>query len=315
MVGVDEIAKNIYMIDDQLSFMPRWGSVYLINEEKKVLIDTGPTASVDTVLNGIKRAGVRPEDIRYIIVTHVHLDHAGGAGVLVRSMPEAQVVVHHKGARHLVNPERLVSSTVEARGPETMVDYGEVVPIDMGRVRPVFGGEVIELSQKQTLRFIDAPGHAPHVLCVYESLNNGLFVGDSVGIRIVRDSDEVLLLATPPPAFDPELCLSTLGRIRELKVRALYFAHFGVSSRVSDNLETAMDKLKTWGDIAAKAIKESGVSGVEAGLMAQGYAELQPLRVMGPLYNYLIRVLMPLNIAGFVRYYQGKYEAEFGEVE
>ncbi|MFP4642105.1 MAG: MBL fold metallo-hydrolase [Dehalococcoidia bacterium] len=120
MVDVSEVAQNIYMIDDQLFSIPEWGSVYLINEEKKALIECGPTTSANTVLDGIREVGVRPEHISYLIVTHIHLDHAGGAGVLARHMPQAQVVVHHKGAQHLINPERLVESAREARESEVM---------------------------------------------------------------------------------------------------------------------------------------------------------------------------------------------------
>jgi len=114
MVDIDEVAEKIYLIDDQLYSIPKFGSVYLLNEEKKALIDCGPTTSVNTVLAGVKKVGVKPEDITYIIVTHIHLDHAGGAGVLLRNMPQAQVVVHYKGAQHLINPVNLVNSATEA---------------------------------------------------------------------------------------------------------------------------------------------------------------------------------------------------------
>ncbi|GAI19640.1 unnamed protein product, partial [marine sediment metagenome] len=109
---VSKVSENIYMIDDQLYSIPKYGSVYLINEDKKALIDSGPTTSANSVLDGIKAVGVRPEDIDYIIVTHIHLDHSGGVGVLLRDMPQAQVFVHYKGARHLVNPAKLISSMI-----------------------------------------------------------------------------------------------------------------------------------------------------------------------------------------------------------
>ena len=103
MFNVAEVAENIYLIDDQLCSTSRLGSVYLLGEEKKALIESGPASSADTVLSGIKQAGVNPEDIAYIVVTHIHLDHAGGAGVLLKEMPRAKVVVHYNGARHMAN--------------------------------------------------------------------------------------------------------------------------------------------------------------------------------------------------------------------
>ncbi|GAH08832.1 unnamed protein product, partial [marine sediment metagenome] len=175
MVEVSKVAENIYMIDDQLYSIPKYGSVYLINEEKKALIDSGPTTSANSVLNGIKAIGVRPEDIDYIIVTHIHLDHAGGVGVLLRYMPQAQVVVHYKGARHLVNPAKLISSMIADQGEEVMIRYGEVVPIESSRVQAIYDGDTIKLSDRQVLKFVDAPGHASHELCIYESRNNGIY--------------------------------------------------------------------------------------------------------------------------------------------
>ena len=94
MADIDEVAENIYLIDAQLHSIPKWGGVYLVNEERKALIDTGPTASVRFVLDGIRKVGVRPEDIDYLVVTHIHLDHAGGAGVLLNEMPQAQNLSH-----------------------------------------------------------------------------------------------------------------------------------------------------------------------------------------------------------------------------
>ena len=103
MAEVAEVAENVYLIDNQLYSIPEWGSVYLLDEENKALIETGPATSATHVINGIRQIGIEPEDIAYIIVTHIHLDHAGGAGVLLKDMPRARVLVHYRGARHLVN--------------------------------------------------------------------------------------------------------------------------------------------------------------------------------------------------------------------
>ena len=305
MVDIKEVAENIYMIDDQLYSIPEWGSVYLINEEKKALIDTGPTTSLSVVLDGIKRAGVRSEDIDYIIVTHIHLDHAGGAGVIIRDMPHAQVLVHHRGAKHLVNPAKLIGSAIEAQGEETIVKHGEVVPIAAERVKPVYEGDVLKLSEKQSLRFIDAPGHAPHELCIYESRNNGLFAGDAVGMSVAEN--EILLLDAPPPSFDAELCIDTLERLMKLKATMIYFAHFGVSDKVQENLRSAIGRLQVWDDIITEAVKEDGFEAAAERIMAQVCADLEPIGKMEPLYKYITEVTTPLSIAGYLKYYQKKH--------
>jgi len=121
-----------------------------------------------------------------LIVTHIHPDHAGGAGVLLRDMPQAKVVVHPRGARHMVNPAKLINSVIEAQGKEGMERCGEILPIEQERVQPVNDGDTIRLSDRQLLRFIDAPGHAPHELCIYESRNQGLFTGDAVAVFLAE---------------------------------------------------------------------------------------------------------------------------------
>ena len=307
MVDIKEVAEDIYLIDNQLYSIPKWGSVYLVNEAKKALIDTGPTTSSKAVLEGIKRVGVSPEDIDYLIVTHIHLDHAGGVGTLLKYMPQARVVVHHKGARHLVNPVRLVDSVREAQGEKVMRLLGEVVPVETERVMPVSGDDVIKLSAQQALRFIDAPGHASHELCIYESRNHGLFSGDAVAISVAEN--KILLPVTPPPSFDLEAYLDTLERLMTLKATALYFAHFGVVDKVQENLQLAMDKLRFWDKIVSKAIKEDGFDWAAEKFRAQLYLELEPVRKTASLYKYLTEGLVPLNVAGYIKYYQDKHKA------
>jgi len=306
MLDINEVAENIYLIDEQLYSIPKFGCVYLLNEEKKALIESGPATSVNAVLDGIRKVGVRPEDIAYIIVTHIHLDHAGGAGVLIKDMPQAQVLVHHRGARHLVNPAKLVSSVVEAQGEKAMEGYGEVVPIEMHRVQAVHEGDTIKLSQKQVLSFIDAPGHAPHQLCIYESRNGGIFTGDALGQHM--PGSEILLPFHPPPNFDLELCINTLSRLMKLTPTRIYFSHFGVSDRVQENLQLAIDKLQAWDDIVAKAIREGTFDTVAERLIAQACAELEPVREMKSLYEYLTESHIPLCAAGHIKYYQDRHQ-------
>ena len=307
MVDVREVAENIYLIDNKLYSIPKWGSIYLINEERKALVDTGPTTSANAVLEGIRKTGVRPEDIDYLITTHIHLDHAGGAGFLLRNMPHARVVVHHKGAKHLANPAKLVSSVTAAMGEEMMRKCGEVVPVEEERIKPVGEGDLIEMGDKQVLRFIEAPGHAPHELCIHESRNNGLFSGDAIGVSVA--DNEVLIPVTPPPSFDLEVYLDTLKRLTLLKASAIYYAHFGASHKVAEDLKLAMGKLQSWADIVVKALDEDGFDSAAKKLRAQLYLELEPARKMNSLYKYLTSGIVALNVAGYIKYYQSKNEA------
>ncbi len=307
MVDVKAVAKGIYLIDINLDSIPKWGSVYLINEEKKALIDTGPTSSTSFVLDGIKQTGVKPEDIDYLILTHIHLDHAGSAGVLIRKMPKAQVLVHHRGARHLIDPARLVSSVIDAQGEAALASYGEVVPVEAARIKSIYESDQLKLSTEQLLQFMETPGHAPHELCIYEKRNNGLFVGDTVGIYL--EENGLLLPETPPPNFDPEFFIRTLERLAKLKVTKLYFAHFGVSTNVQQNLQVAIEKLQTWDKIASKTIKGSRPGDLVQVMTTQGLTEIESVKKMKSLYNYMVKVTIPTSVSGLSKYYEEKYQA------
>jgi len=308
MGDVNEVAENIYLIDDQICSIPKLGSVYLLNEEKKALVDSGPPSSASVVLDGIRKVGVRPEAINYIIVTHIHLDHAGGAGVLVKDMPQAQVVVHYKGARHLIEPMELMESAARTQSAEIMALLGEVIPVEPERVQVVHDNDTIKLSGEQVLDFIDAPGHAPHELCIYERRNGGLFTGDALGLYFVED--EVLLPCHPPPSFDLEVCINTIQRLMKLKANMIYGAHFGASNKVQEILHLAIDKLQIYGNIVAEAVKENAVDSIAEQVMAQARADLEPIRKKPSLYEFLTENIVASCIAGFTHYYQERYKPE-----
>ena len=305
MVNINEVADNIYLIDDHLYSIPKFGSVYLLNEERKALIDCGPTTSVNAVLAGIKKVGVKPEDIAYIIVTNIHLDHAGGAGVLLKNMPQAQVVVHHKGAKYLVNPASLIDSVTAVYGEESTIRHGEVLPIKSQRMLVVQDGDTIRLGKEQILEIMDTPGHAPHELCIHESRNGGLFVGDAIGLSLVDNN--ILLPFHPLPNFNLELCLTSLERLAKLDPANLYYAHFGASSKTQEDLRLAKVKLQIWNGIIAEAIEENAFEDAARRLMVQVGTELEPIREaksLKSLYEFLIQVYMPLCAAGHIKYYK-----------
>lgn len=306
-VDVSEVAENIYMVDAQLCSIAKLGSVYLLNEEKKALVDSGPSSSASVVLDGIRQVGVRPEDINYIIVSHIHLDHGGGAGVLLKHMPQAQVVVHHKGAKHLMAPAELLDSSIEALGAEIIAQQGEVVPIEPHRLKLVHGNDTIRLSEKQVLDFIDAPGHAPHELCIYERRNGGLFVGDALGLNLA--GGRVLLQCHPPPSFNPPVCISTIERLKGLNATSVYFAHFGAANKVQETLQLAIDKLRSYHALMAKAVEDNTLDKAAEAISAQIRAEIEPVKRLPSLYEFVDNVIVTPCIAGLLHYYRDRYRA------
>jgi glyoxylase-like metal-dependent hydrolase (beta-lactamase superfamily II) len=273
----------------------------LISEEKKVLIDSGPTNSAEYILNGIKVNGIRPEDIDYIILTHVHLDHCGGVGNLLRFMPKARAVVHREGARHLVDPTKLIASTVASQGEEIIMKYGEVVPVEPGRLWVVSDGDTLRLSDGQVLKFVDAPGHAPHELCIHESRNNGIFVGDAVGIIVLE-----IGVLIPGPNNNLEASVNTLKKLMGLNAAVIYFSHFGATNKVRWVLQMAIDKLQLWDEIVDKAIADDVFESAGERIVAQTCAELDEVKEMGCLYDYITNRLVPLSASFHIKYYQRK---------
>ncbi len=302
MVDIKEVAENVILIDNALYAISQWGSVYLVNEEKKALVDTGPTTSVNTVLDGITKVGVDPAEINYVIATHIHLDHTGGVGELLKYLPQAQVIVHHKGTRHLVNPERLMESFASTMGERMVKKTGVMTPIDKERTIPVSGGEAFKLGKKQSLSVFHTPGHAPHQICIMESRNNGVFSGDAIGISVA--GGKVLMPATPPPAFDLELSLDSLEKLMELNADLIYFAHFGATDKVRESIDIAMNKLKTWNMLISRTFSEEGFEAAFKSIRAQLYSELEPARESEALYRYLADGIVAMNVTGFLKYFQ-----------
>ena len=301
MMPAGKVAENIYMIDNQLHSIPCYGCVYLINEDKKALIDSGPTASAEFILNEIEAIGVSPEDVDYVILTHVHLDHCGGVGNLLRHMPKAQVIVHREGAKHVVDPSNLIASALASQDEEIIRQYGEVVPVEPGRVRAVSDGDTLKLGDGQVLKFVDAPGHDSHELCICESRNNGIFIGDAAGL-IVSES-EVLV---PGPNRDPGVCVSTLRKLMGLNAAMVYISHFGATDKVRRVLQLAIDKLQRWDEIVDKAIKDGAFESAGERIVAQTCAEFDPVRETGRLYDHMVNYLVPLSASFHIKYYQRK---------
>jgi glyoxylase-like metal-dependent hydrolase (beta-lactamase superfamily II) len=306
MVDVEEVAENIYMIDDRVCSISKLGSVYLLDEEKKALVDSGPPSSASAVLEGIKKIGVKAEDINYIIVTHIHLDHAGGTGVLLERMPQAQVLVHYKGAKHLVKLTELMESATRTQGRRIIAQYGEVVPVEPERVGIIHDNDVIQLSGEQVLDFIDAPGHAPHELCIFEKRNRGIFVGDALGLYLA--DGEVLLPCHPPPSFDVEMSISTIKRLMTLNASQLYFAHFGASGRAQETLQMAIDQIQVYAGMVAAAVSENGLDGVAERLSKELRPALEPLKKQPAVYKLVSEDLLPSGINGFINYYSKKHK-------
>lgn len=204
---------------------------YLVEGDTEVaFIEVGTNSSTPRLLAVLEERGWTPRQVKYVIVTHVHLDHAGGAGSLMGQLPAATLLVHPYGARHMIDPARLEAGSRVVYGDEVFDHlYGTLVPVARERTRTMQDGEVVELSGRR-LRFVDTPGHARHHFCVHDSLTNGWFTGDTFGLsyrELDTDKGAFIIPTTTPVQFDPDALKASVRRLVEVQPDCMYLTHFG----------------------------------------------------------------------------------------
>ena len=224
------LEHGISLIDAEYLY-PGVVAVYLLQQQDQLaIIETGTANSAANILTVIENQGFSPDNVAYIIPTHVHLDHAGGAGELMQHCQNAQLVIHPYGARHMIDPSKLIAGTVAVYGEEKFKQlYGELKPIDAERVIEAPDNFELTLGERR-LRFLDTPGHARHHFCVYDEGSQGIFSGDTFGLcykEITTEAGPFIFPTTTPIQFDPPALLQSIDRLMDLKPKQMYLTHFG----------------------------------------------------------------------------------------
>ena len=246
-----EVARDIRAVDLLERGTPHITSGYFIAAPRPAVVDTGGARSVPVWLDALGALGVRPEDVAYIVVTHIHLDHAGGVGQMLAHTPGARVAVHPRGARHLLDPSRLIAGARAVFGDHLETYFGVPEPVPESRLLVVEDGATLDLGAGHTLRFIDAAGHARHQHMVFDAGARALCAGDELGERLPDVADDYVVPDTAPSQFDPEAMLHSARRLRELRPEAILLSHFGRYPRpyevLAERLETAVPAMAALG--------------------------------------------------------------------
>jgi glyoxylase-like metal-dependent hydrolase (beta-lactamase superfamily II) len=286
-------------------------SAYLVEADEPALVETGPTTSVPAVLNGLSALGIGAADLAHIIVTHIHLDHAGGAGALAPHFPGATVWVHERGAPHLADPGKLVASAARIYGEEALREmFGPVEPIPRERLRSLTDGDTVPLGDR-AIEAIYTPGHASHHVCLLDDATQSIFVGDALGVFL--PDVRILRPATPPPEFDLELAVESIERVAERRPSRLLFSHFGPTEEVTDICRLATQRIKGWADIVDQALtKTEDVVEVVRILRERTAEEMGP--AAGTEYEavqdrYEVLSSYEMNALGLMRYLKKRREA------
>ena len=247
-----EIGKNLFIVELETGGFKNLICSYVIKGKKPFLVESGPSNSIPNLLSGLKELDVKLEDVEYVAVTHIHLDHGGGAGTLLKSLPNAKVIVHPRGMPHLVDPKRLWPSSQNVLGFVSEI-FGKPEPVPKERIIPVTEG-TFDLGHGAKLYVTETVGHASHNLSFQESFNGGIFPGDAAGTYIPEF--DVVVPTTPPP-FYLDAALASLDKLISLKPTELYFSHFGKASNAVQRLKDYKLQLQLWADIAEEGLKKN----------------------------------------------------------
>jgi len=248
------VADGITAIDTFMGGKARYTAAYLLEATETALVETGPGTSVEPVAAALGELGVAPDQLAHIVLTHIHLDHAGGVGQLAERFPRATVWVHHRGAPHIVDPTRLVASTARVWGEAEMRElFGPATGVSKGRVRPLEDTDMVSLGDRSLL-VLETPGHASHHVALVDSHTGAIFTGDALGIHV--PDLPVLRPATPPPDFDLERYVASIERIRSAAASILLFAHFGPLADVDATCDLAIKRVRDWARVVEDGIRD-----------------------------------------------------------
>ncbi|MBS3739993.1 MBL fold metallo-hydrolase [Candidatus Bipolaricaulota bacterium] len=235
-----ETPEGITLIRNGLFDNGDYGSTYLVGHDQLALVDPGTSYSVPVLLEWFEEHSLSLSNLKYILLTHIHLDHAGAAGHLVEKLPNLKVYLHRKGAPHLRDPAELLESVREATG-DRFSEYGEFKPIPEENLETIGGEKTFNIGSKEIVAF-PTPGHAPHHLAYYDNETGGLFPGDSAGLYLGGR----LIPSTPPPTFNLEKSLDSLTRMKESNPSILLYPHFGPGENPGELIDDYKRKLRDW---------------------------------------------------------------------
>lgn len=282
------------------------GSYIFAGKDELAVIDPGPGSTAPVLLERLREAGFDPKDVTHLLLTHIHLDHAGGVGLLLRSMPQAKIYVYSKGAPHLIDPTRFLASATRIYGGHMYELWGDVVPVPEDRIQTIDGGDVLNVAGRR-LEVHYTPGHASHHVIFFDVHTGELFAGDVAGVRL--QNINYVRPPTPPPDLDIEAWSNSIDKLKQLRPDVLYLAHYGPATNAIQHLEHLREKLFSWGNIVLKAMRE-GKNEAEITQILTSATAPDLLRSSGDersLPRYDLMSGYQMSTQGFIRYWSKKH--------
>jgi len=282
------------------------GSYVIAGKDELAVIDPGPASTADALLSALREAGFDPGNVTHLLLTHIHLDHAGAVGTLMSHMPKAKVHVYSKGAPHLIDPTKFLASATRIYGERMHELWGDVLPVPEERVDIIYDGDVLKIANRR-LEVHYAPGHAVHHVIFFDVHSGELFAGDAAGVRL--QGIDYVRPPTPPPDLDLEAWSHTIDKLKQLRPDVIYLAHFGPVHLPVKHLERLREKLFSWGDFVLGAMRD-GKGENEIAEMLEKYANADLLRASGnerSLKRYDLSASYLMSVQGYIRYWRKKH--------
>jgi glyoxylase-like metal-dependent hydrolase (beta-lactamase superfamily II) len=304
---MERLAAGISYVDLKFQETPRIiGTAVIQGSDGVALLDPGPTSTLSTLRQELDATGVAIDDITTIVLTHIHLDHAGATGTLVKENPRLKVLVHEKGAPHLVNPEKLLASAARLYGTEMDRLWGEVRAVPADSLVLLAGGERVKAGGRE-LSVAYTPGHASHHVSYFSAETGIAFVGDTAGIK--RTVNGYVLPPTPPPDIDPESWNASLDLIGQWRPETVFLTHFGPSANASVHIAEMRDNLSFVTDLVKTSlVREDSDEAREAWFTEQVRLELRRRLAVPDADAYEVAGRFDLNWRGLARYLRKRAE-------
>jgi len=304
-----QLDDRITLIDGFDMDIPNRTGTYVIAEEELTLVETGPSPSLKYIKKGLETLGFTLDDVKYVIVTHIHLDHAGGAGLLLQECPNAKVVVHPRGERHLIDPSKLAAGARAIYGDSFSEIYDPIIPISADRLLVKTEGDTLEIGPDCTLKFYNTPGHSKHHFSVYDPVSNGMFTGDTAGVRyeqLIQEGIDLYLPTTSPNHFNPKDMEESIGRFREMNIDRVYFGHFGMTEQPDGALQQVLEWLDIFVEEGEQVMAEGiGYDELASRMLAKVKSHLRTKGIPDEHEIYIILNLdMQISALGIVDYFQ-----------
>jgi glyoxylase-like metal-dependent hydrolase (beta-lactamase superfamily II) len=241
---ITALGHEVFQIDTRMAGYDGITAGYLIRGDRPCLVETGTAPSAPVVRDALARLGIGAGDLTTVVVTHIHLDHAGGAGDIAAMYPAARIVVHQRGARHLADPSRLMAGARLVYGDALERLFGVLAPVPADRIVALDDTATIDLGGGRRLDSHYSPGHAKHHVGLIDSDSGDLYTGDAAGVYIPETADQ--RPATPPPDFDLEVALASLRKFAALGPSRLLFSHYGPVTQVTEVLDRSAEEIRVW---------------------------------------------------------------------